>query len=509
MKKTIINIGRQFGSGGGFVAQAIGRTLGIKVWDNDLITKSAEESGFSKELFAKSDESRSLFSMSSFFASWNLGRAENYVDDTALFKIQSEVIRKIAEEGSAIFVGRCSDYILRDLDCLDIFVTAPLPYRIERVARRENMTKEEAEELIKRKDRTRETKKRMHSLRSLRTAYTLLVLLILVSAGLITASVYIILYSLDFIPPSALTPLKLPVIVIISCMLFGTLLAVFVGKLFINPLRRLIAANEEIRQGNFKVRLSEQTVIGELNNLMRSFNSMADELEATELFRNDFINSFSHEFKTPIVSIRGFARQLQRDNEKHTLTDAQRREYTDIIAYEADRLARLSSNILTLTKFENQQIVTDKTEFYLDEQIRRTVLLLEKQWTAREVTIELKLEEIRYNFNEEMLAQMWLNLLGNAIKFSHIGGTVLVRCRKKNGFIRVDISDSGEGMEEETLHRIFDKFYQSDSSHKSEGNGLGLAIVKRIAELANAEITVKSEAGKGTTFSVSLPPAVE
>ena len=157
MKKTIINIGRQFGSGGGFVAQAIGRTLGIKVWDNDLITKSAEESGFSKELFAKSDESRSLFSMSSFFASWNLGSAENYVDDTALFKIQSEVIRKIAEEGSAIFVGRCSDYILRDLNCLDIFVTAPLPYRIERVARRENMTKEEAEELIKRKDRTRET----------------------------------------------------------------------------------------------------------------------------------------------------------------------------------------------------------------------------------------------------------------------------------------------------------------------------------------------------------------
>ena len=114
-----------------------------------------------------------------------------------------------------------------------------------------------------------------------------------------------------------------------------------------------------------------------------------------------------------------------------------------------------------------------------------------------------------FAFTVFFVAQMWLNLLGNAIKFSHIGGTVLVRCRKKNGFIRVDISDSGEGMEEETLHRIFDKFYQSDSSHKSEGNGLGLAIVKRIAELANAEITVKSEAGKGTTFSVSLPPAVE
>lgn len=157
MKKTIINVGRQFGSGGGFIAQAIGRTLGIKVWDNDLITKAAEESGFSKELFAKSDESRSIFSMSSFFASWNLGQANNFVDDSSLFKIQSEVIRKIAEEGSAIFVGRCSDYILRDLDCLDVFITAPLPYRIKRVAEREDMSFSEAEDLIKRKDRTRET----------------------------------------------------------------------------------------------------------------------------------------------------------------------------------------------------------------------------------------------------------------------------------------------------------------------------------------------------------------
>ena len=354
-------------------------------------------------------------------------------------------------------------------------------------------------------DRAHETKKRVHSLRSLRTAYTLLVLLILVSAGLITASVYIILYSLDFIPSAALTPLILPVIVIFSCMIIGTLLAVFVGKLFINPLRRLIAANEEIRQGNFKVRMNEQTVIGELNNLMRSFNSMADELEATELFRNDFINSFSHEFKTPIVSIRGFARQLQRDNDQHTLTDGQRKEYTDIIAYESDRLARLSSNILTLTKFENQQIVTDKTEFYLDEQIRRTVLLLEKQWTAREVNIELELDDIRYHFNEEMLAQMWLNLIGNAIKFSHRGGTVYVRCRVKQNNVCVDISDSGDGMNEKALQKIFDKFYQCDTSHKSEGNGLGLAIVKRIAELANAEITVKSEPGKGTAFSVKLP----
>ena len=353
--------------------------------------------------------------------------------------------------------------------------------------------------------KAKETKKRIHSLRSLRTAYTLLVLLILASAGIITSIVYLILYTLGIIPSAALTPMILPVIVMFSCMVIGTILAVFVGKLFIDPLRRLIAANEEIRQGNFKVRLSEQTVIGELNKLIRSFNSMASELEATELFRNDFINSFSHEFKTPIVSIRGFARQLQRDNEQHHLSDEQRKEYTDIIAYESDRLARLSSNILMLTQYENQQIVTDKTEFFLDEQLRRIVLLLEKQWTSNEIGVELELEEIRYYSNEEMLSQMWLNLISNAIKFSHHGGTITIRCSQQNETVCVEIRDSGEGMSEETLHSIFDKFYQCDTSHKSEGNGLGLAIVKRIAELANAEITVKSELGKGTAFFVHLP----
>lgn len=362
------------------------------------------------------------------------------------------------------------------------------------------------EKLLK---KAKETKKRIHSLRSLRTAFTLLVLLILVSAGMVTAGVYIILYTLDFIPSAALKPLILPVIVIFSCMVTGTILAVFAGKLFINPLRRLIAANEEIRMGNFKVRLSGQTVIGELNNLMRSFNSMASELEATELFRNDFINSFSHEFKTPIVSIRGFARQLQKDNEQHMLTDEQRKEYTDIISYESDRLARLSSNILMLTKFENQQIVTDKTEFYLDEQIRRIVLLLEKEWLSNEINMELELEEIKYNFNEEMLSQMWLNIIGNAIKFSDKGGTVFVRCRRAYDKICVEIADSGDGMDSESVKKIFDKFYQCDTSHKSNGNGLGLSIVKRIAELADAEITVESEIGQGTTFLVRLPFAPE
>jgi len=157
MDKLIINIGRQFGSGGRLVALELGKILGIPVYDNELISKAAEQSGFSKDLFLKSDESRSLFSVSSFFASGRYGITDNYVSDNELFRIQSEVIRNIAENGPAIFVGRCSDYILRDMKCLDVFITAPLEERKKRVAERCGLSPEQAENMIAKKDRTRET----------------------------------------------------------------------------------------------------------------------------------------------------------------------------------------------------------------------------------------------------------------------------------------------------------------------------------------------------------------
>lgn len=156
-KNTIINIGRQFGSGGKEIAKAIGRKLGINVYDKELISKAAETSGFSKDLFMHSDESRSLFSISSFFASGRYGLADNYVGDNELFRIQSEVIRGIAQKESAVFIGRCSDYILRDMDCLDVFITAPKEDRIRRIAERLSVSEDEAESLMKKKDRTRET----------------------------------------------------------------------------------------------------------------------------------------------------------------------------------------------------------------------------------------------------------------------------------------------------------------------------------------------------------------
>ena len=157
MERILINIGRQFGSGGRLVAEALGRKLSIPVYDNELISKAAAESGFSKDLFAKKDERRSFFSLSGFFDGNAVGFTDNYMNDNELFKIQSDVIRKIAQAGSAIFIGRCSDYILRDLRCLDVFITAPEEVRIKRVAEREGVDPEEAARLVKTKDRTRET----------------------------------------------------------------------------------------------------------------------------------------------------------------------------------------------------------------------------------------------------------------------------------------------------------------------------------------------------------------
>lgn len=154
---TLINIGRSFGSGGGYVGQAIGRKLGIPFYDNELISKAAEESGYSKNLFAK-EEKHSLFSVSSFFASGRLSYMDNgYVNDNVLFNIQSEVIRNIADKGDAIIIGRCADYILRDKECLNVFITAPMEYRIHRLMETEGIDPDEAESLIRRKDRTRET----------------------------------------------------------------------------------------------------------------------------------------------------------------------------------------------------------------------------------------------------------------------------------------------------------------------------------------------------------------
>lgn len=321
---------------------------------------------------------------------------------------------------------------------------------------------------------------------------------------MITSAVTVLIYFLIGLglPQIGDYPLVTTIACFIASTIIGTVLSVFVTKWILMPLKEMINATDQISKGDFKVQIKETfDERSDFGILQRSFNHMARELDGIEMFKSDFINNFSHEFKTPIVSVQGFARQLQAGG----LSEEEQREYIKIIALESDRLAKMATNVLLLSKLENQQIVTGKTEFYLDEQIRTCLLLLEKQWTAKDIELDIDLDPVTYCFNEDMLSEVWINLFGNAFKFTPSMGKVSCTLRQTEGEVRVTVADTGEGMTEEVVARIFEKFYQGDSSHGGEGNGIGLTIVSRILELCGGRITVDSRPGMGSIFTVILP----
>lgn len=285
-------------------------------------------------------------------------------------------------------------------------------------------------------------------------------------------------------------------------LIVGTAISAFASKIPLRPINRLITQMNRLASGDFKARLHFGKPIGAhpaFIETAESFNKLADELEKTEMLRSDFINNFSHEFKTPIVSISGFAKLLKHGN----LTEEQQAEYINVIEEESMRLSYMATNVLNLTKVENQTILTDISEFNLSEQIRSAVLLLENAWSRKKLELELEFEEITINANEELLKQMWINLIDNAIKFSSEYDPVKISIEESNDTVTVHISNIGE-ISEENQKRIWDKFYQADESHSSKGNGIGLAIVKRIAILHNGNVTVTSK-NDVVTFTVSLP----
>ena len=340
--------------------------------------------------------------------------------------------------------------------------------------------------------------------RTMRFWFSSIVWLLFAITGVSTAAIFMLLYGILAFQEIYLNAFLLIAAITLSSIIIGALLAYITSKFFFKRLTKISEGMREIAHGNFKARVperDEKNALTEFGELERAFNQMASDLDGIEIFRNDFINSFSHEFKTPIVSLRGFARQLQSGN----ITDEQRKEYIDIIVKESERLADMSANVLLLTKLENQQIVSEKTEYDLDEQIRGCILLLEKAWSEKNIELDIELESIKYRFNEEMLSHVWVNLLSNAIKFTDEGGTISCRLYAEPRYTVFEISDTGIGMTDEVISRIFEKFYQGDSSHSGAGNGIGLNIVHRIVTLANGKIEVRSEYGKGSTFTVRLP----
>lgn len=342
-------------------------------------------------------------------------------------------------------------------------------------------------------------------MRSFSARATFFTLFAISCSNIVAGGLMVLLYQTGLGEKLNLNFLKTTLIVLIFSYVSSAVSSAIISRNVLRPLKKLTQATAEIAAGNFDVDtsgiLTNFNKDTEVGSLVHGFEQMTAELRSTEMFRNDFIHNFSHEFKTPIISIQGFAKQLYKGN----LTKEQTNEFAKIIMDESDHLTHMASNVLLLTKLDNQEIVSDKKNFSLDEQLRDCVLLFEEQWAAKNLNLNLDLDEITYYQNPDLLSHVWINLISNAIKFSDENGILDIQCHKGNDNVWITVKDSGIGMAEETINHIFDKFYQGDSSHSTPGNGLGLPLAQRIIDMLGGRISVKSSPGNGSVFSVTLP----
>ena len=274
---------------------------------------------------------------------------------------------------------------------------------------------------------------------------------------------------------------------------------------FFAPISRLSRAMKEVAGGNFRVHVETKSVFRDIRDSFDSFNLMVSELNATETLQTDFISNVSHEFKTPINAIEGYASLLQ-DSE---LPREQQAQYVGKIIFNTKRLSDLVGNILLLSKVNNESIRPKANTYRLDEQIRQSIFALERKWTEKSIDLDIEMDEVEYCGYEGFMMHVWTNLIDNAIKFDSYGGSIRLRLKKDGERVRFTVSDTGPGIAPKEQSRIFTKFYQVDSSHKEEGNGLGLALVKRIVTSSGGNISVESEPGAGATFTVELPLSVK
>ncbi len=288
--------------------------------------------------------------------------------------------------------------------------------------------------------------------------------------------------------------------IFVSIFLLMSLLA---SRVIASPITMLTRATRKVADGDFSVRLPDKGN-GEVGELMRSFNSMADTLGKTAYLQKDFISSVSHEFRTPIASIKGYATLLQMPG----LDDESRQEYVNMIAHESDRLSNLSKTLLRLASLEQQMTPATLSTFRLDEQVRQVILRLAPIWDARGFDWQLNLQEVTITSDEELLNQVWVNLIQNALKFSDDNSTITIDITTENNTAVVSIADQGIGMDQAIIDRIFDRFYQADKSRTKEGAGLGLSLVKRIVDILGGHVSAHSVKGEGSTFTVCIPYSI-
>lgn len=275
------------------------------------------------------------------------------------------------------------------------------------------------------------------------------------------------------------------------------------------PLHMLAEATEQVSNGDFSVYVPTIHTADRLDYLdvmILDFNRMVEELGSVETLKTDFVSNVSHEMKTPISVIKNYAELLQTGKG----TEEERQEYARNIEEAAVRLSDLISNILRLNKLENQRIDPEIESYDLCGQLEECILHYEELWDEKDLELEVDMEEKAVVQADRSLMEMvWNNLLSNAIKFTEPGGSVSIRQTTSADHVEVAVTDTGCGMSRENVRHIFDKFYQGDTSHSKEGNGLGLALVQRILTLMNGEISVITEEGKGSTFTVRLPISSE
>ena len=353
------------------------------------------------------------------------------------------------------------------------------------------------------KSKSQRTKERI-SKTSLTIVFASFVFLILlVALGLTALALYLLEKTGLFVVEGELQIGTVTLFMFLVSVVIGGSLVFLSIKIPLKPFNRLIDKMKQLSEGDFTTRLdfgstlSAHPAFAELSD---SFNKMAEELGNTELLRGDFINNFSHEFKTPIVSITGFARLLAKGN----LSEEDRITYTKAIEEESHRLSSMATNVLFLTRVENQTILTDLSEFNVSEQIRSSILLLEGEWAAKNLDVIPDFEEYRIEANEELLKEVWINLIGNAIKFSENEGQIAIDIEDLGRSLAITVSNTGEKIPDDKADKIFGKFYQLDKSRATKGNGIGLAIVKRVVTLHGGKVSVYHSDGMNH-FRVLLP----
>lgn len=287
----------------------------------------------------------------------------------------------------------------------------------------------------------------------------------------------------------------------VLCTILGSILSTVVVNTPAKRTQKLLDAMEKIANGDFSVRVTSKSKLRSIKKIVKMFNHMAAQLSSTEMLSRNFINNFSHEFKTPIASINGFAKLLKDPN----ISEDEKNEYIDIIIRESERLSNLSANILALSKLEQQTIVTNKTRYNLNEQIRVIIGSLYSIWSKKNIRIEFTGDECMIDANKDLIGQVWVNLLDNAIKFSPENKTIAINISNDEGNIYITMANYGKTVTKNQADRIFDKFFQGDESHATNGNGLGLSLVKRITELHSGSVSFDVSDSEKTVVNIILP----